>query len=317
MKLATVHQDGFGAEHFGDFGEDRGAALGYDPVGEDAQERVGRYAGKAVGTAAFKADTQLAHRYFHPAVLGCGGEDFAQLLKAVFDLVAHFLAGEHAHAGGLNGADEFAESVELVVFAAEADDEHAAGVGMMDHVGEDATGVFMVVAKLGAAVVVGECDDGVDGTFATGDFGLETADNLLADAVDAAHGGDDPYLVADAHLTVATAETHERAADRRRGDFHQRGVVTIVQKAFQIGFYAGMVDLRAGRRIACQMPYREPVFNYVFSLTRVLEKDLMTAGDVFQEGDTKDIFAFGKVLQGDGYIVVGVDLDEFHLRMAL
>ena len=33
--------------------------------------------------------------------------------------------------------------------------------------------------------------------------------------------------------------------------------------------------------------------------------------------DTKDIFAFGKVLQGDGYIVVGVDLDEFHLRMAL
>ena len=88
-----------------------------------------------------------------------------------------------------------------------------------------------------------ECHDGIYAPLPSGDFGPETVGNLLGDAIDAAHGRDDPDLVPDAHLSVGAAEAQEGAFFRGLGDLHQRRPVAVFQQAFQIGLDAGVVHL--------------------------------------------------------------------------
>ena len=159
--LATVHQDGLGPEHLGHFGKDGGAALGHDPVGEYTQQRVGRNAAETVGAAAFEAHAEFAHRNFRALVPGTDGVDFPEALHTVLDLVVHLLADKHLHAALIHGTDQLTEGVQLVVLAAQAHHQHAAGVGMMDHVGEDLAGILVVVTELGAAVIVREAHDSI------------------------------------------------------------------------------------------------------------------------------------------------------------
>ena len=160
--LAAVHQDRLGAEHLGDLGQDGRAALGDDPVGEHAQERVRRDAAEAVGAAALEADAEFRHGNILAHVLRAHGENLAELLQAVFDLVVHFLGDEHPHAAFVDRAHQFAEGVQLVILAAERDHQHAAGIGMVHHVGKDGAGILMVRPKLRATVVVRESDDSVE-----------------------------------------------------------------------------------------------------------------------------------------------------------
>ncbi len=210
LVLAAVHEDGLGTEHLGDLGQDGRTALGDDPVGEHAQERVRRDAAEAVGAAALEADAEFRHRHVLALVLRAYGEDLAELLQAVFDFVVHLLGDEHPHAAFIDRAHQLAEGVQLVVLAAERDHQHTAGVGMMHHVGEDGAGILVVRPKLGAAVIVRESDDRIDTPLLSGDFRLEALHDGLADPVHTTHVGNDPDLVADAHLPVGAAEAFKR-----------------------------------------------------------------------------------------------------------
>jgi hypothetical protein len=73
---------------------------------------------------------------------------------------------------------------------------------MQADVTQDLTGVLMVVRELGTTVVMVPCPDGVD----TLTFGLhhETMTQLLGNAVNAAHGRYNPYLVTYTDISVLT-----------------------------------------------------------------------------------------------------------------
>ena len=67
---ATVHENGLGTEHLGDLGEDGRAAMGDEPVGEAAKQRVGGDAAKTVGAATLEPDAELGDGDVLPHVLG-------------------------------------------------------------------------------------------------------------------------------------------------------------------------------------------------------------------------------------------------------
>ena len=89
---------------------------------------------------------------------------------------------------------------DVAVFAAQTQHQHASGVGMADQIAEDLAGMLLIVSGLGAAIGMGP---GVN----TGDAAPDRMDGYagqrLGYTVDAAHGGDDPDLIADAHASLA------------------------------------------------------------------------------------------------------------------
>ena len=150
------------------------------------------------------------------------------MLQTVFDLVPHFLGDEHPHAAFIDRADQLAESFQLVVLATEGDHQHAAGIGMMDHVAEYAARILVVVTQLGTSVIVRERDNRIDGRFPvgagndgtravptyviaglTGNLLLEPLHDRLANPVYTPDRGNDPDLVAHAHLPVGPPEPLE------------------------------------------------------------------------------------------------------------
>ena len=183
---------------------------------------------------------------------------------------------------------------------------------MVHHIGENRTRVFVVGAKLGAPVIVGERDNCVDAALASGYFGAEAPDQFLADAVDASYRGDDPYLVAYAGLAVGPGKTEKAVLPFCRRDFHERGGVLIVQEPFQVGLYARVVHHRAGLLVAGDVAYGEAVLYDIFALGKVAEDHLMAAGHVRKERHALHDIPCLQVLQGHGYIVVGIDFDVFH-----
>ncbi len=181
---------------------------------------------------------------------------------------------------------------------------------MAHHIGKHAAGVFVVTAELGAAVVVGEGDDGVD---AAGCCLLRFKPRyyLLADAVHAAHRGDNPYLVADSDLPVSAAETLEGRCtpfpfllvfgnnypnfslfvpvfagfwERGYRNFRHR-FVFIFQKAGEIRLDAGMIDPAARRSVFGNVPYGIAVLDYVVAFSEIDQSELMPLGHILQEGD--------------------------------
>ena len=277
---ATVHQQGLGAEHFGDFRQHGRAALGHNPIGKDAQQRVGGNAGKAVGATALQAHPQFAHGDIDADILPGMDKQFPGQLQTVFHLVLHLLADEHPHAGGLDGTHDLAEGIQLVVLASEADHQDAAGVRVMHHIGQDGPGVFVVVPQLRAAVVVREGYDGIHRTHLAGHFLPETAGDGLADPVHASHRGDDPDLVAHAHLAVLTDEAAEGAALPCRRNIRRNRIPGIVQQAFQVGFDTGMVYRRTGRDVPGHVTDGGTVFDDVLPFPQIFQQDFVSAGKV-------------------------------------
>ena len=312
LVLAAVHQNSLCTEHFRHFGKHRGTPLSDNPVGEYAEKRIRRDAAESVGAAAFQAHAQLAHRNILTDILRSYGENLPKLLQSVFDLVLNLLGDKHLYTVLIHRAHQLPESVQLVVFAAEAHHQDAAGVGMADHVGKNGAGILMVVAELGAAVVVRERHNGVDTPLLPGDFGLETIYNLLADTIDAAHGGNHPNLVSDANLPVGAAETLESALLRRLRNLHQSRAVAVFQQALEVGLDAAVVHHRARRGILGDMADGETVLNNIIPSLKPVQYNLVPPRDVGDQRHTLHHRTFREVLQGNGDVVGGVDLDVIH-----
>ena len=185
---------------------------------------------------------------------------------------------------------------------------------MMDHIGENRAGVLMVLSQLGTAVIVREGDDGVHAVIAgpAGDLFPETRHNLLADAVHAAHGGDYPYLVADAHLPVGPAEALEGTPLGSTGNLHQVRMVAVIQQSLQVGFDAVMIHHRTGRSIPGDMADGKTIFDDIFPFPETVQHDFMAAGDVDKQRYAFHHLSFGKVLERNGHIVGRIDLDVPH-----
>ena len=142
------HQQRFGAEHFGHFGQHGGAARRDQQVGKTADQRIRGNAGEAVGTAALQADFKFGNRNrFAFEALRLRGQFFEQF-QPLFVLAAVILRFQETHARQVAAFEPRPETFERVVFAAERDDQHAARIGVLHQRGEDFRGHLMVAPEL-------------------------------------------------------------------------------------------------------------------------------------------------------------------------
>ena len=81
--------------------------------------------------------------------------------------------------------------------------QNGSSIGVAHQRSQQLAGLCMVVAGLAAAEGMGEGVQALDGA---GDQILIVGNDLLGDVVDAAHGGDDPDLIADGGTAVLAAE---------------------------------------------------------------------------------------------------------------
>jgi hypothetical protein len=243
------------------------------------------------------------------------GIQFAQNRHAVFDFIALNLLGhDEFDALMVVVSAESLEDVWLVVLTAKSYHQYSPCIGMMNHVGKHGAGVLVVRTELRATVIVRESHDCINRALTAADFVAESANQLLANAVYAAHGGNNPYLVAYAYLPVGAAETAERALLTGFGYFYEGRGVTIVKQTFEVGLDAAMVDHCACLCGTGNMPDREAVLDDVLSFGKVAQDNLVSAGDVAEEFNALYGLSCLQVLQGYGHVVVGIYLYVLHTR---
>jgi hypothetical protein len=132
--------------------------------------------------------------------------------QTVFQLVLDHLGREAAQAFAVDVRGRLQQGLQLVVLAAQAQDQHAAGVGVGGQARDQAAGVAEVVAQLRAAERVGE---GVDAVDAAGEAGIGLLGDAAGGVGHAADGAQHPDLVAGADPAVLAAIAVEGRAGGR------------------------------------------------------------------------------------------------------
>ena len=318
LVAATLHEDGLGTEHFRNFGEDGGATLGLaEEVGESTNQWVARDARIAVGAATLQADAECRGRTGLTLEGLCVLDDLGEGLDTVLHFVAlNLLANHELNAVRIIAFAELLEDLRLVVLATQADDEDATCIGVKNHVAKHFLGVFVVLAELGATIVVREVEDAIDRTQVAGKGGTGLLDNLLDDAVDATDGWDDPHLVADTDLTVSTFEALEGILFAAWLLLLQTLELdaAVVERALQVGLDVLVVEETAALDGVTGMANRETVLDDVLALGKVLEGTFMSCRYVGDESHLVALDverrALGQRNQGNEDIVGRIDLDK-------
>lgn len=287
---ATLHQDGFGAEHLRHFGEDgRASLLLAEEVGESTKEWVGCDAREAIRTTALEADAQFAGRYGLTLVLLGFLDELGEEIDAIGNLIAlNFLADHELHTVLVVVAAELLEDARLVVFATKTYNENGTCIGMMYHVAQNLLGVLVVFAQLRAAEVMGEVEDAVDAfNLVTTKGSTSLFDNLFDDTVDATYGRDDPDLVADAYLAIGTNIALEGELLTRWFIFLQSldVDVAVVKRSGKVGLDILVIEIGTLLDGVTSMANGEAVLDDVLTFGKVLECALVTCGYVGNKGN--------------------------------
>ena len=327
--LAAVHEKGFRAEHFRNLGEDGGAALADEQIGKAAHRGIRRDAGQAVGAAAFHADHKLAAGDGLPLRFPGVFRQEMEETDAFLDLILTVLGVQEADAFGVIFADIVLQDFDIAVFTAKAENQDAARVGMMDQIGQDFSGIFLILAHLGAAVGVGEGYDGVDAS--RGQVPGAAGDGC-GHIIHTAHGWNDPELVAHARLSVRTAVALEKGF-LCGSDSRVRGVISIGKNAVQRCFQVMGVHMGALRDVFCGDADGFSVFDHGSSPGDIPESEFMSGGDVFVQKKAavlcagcgpviirrRDPCIAGQRLEryGDSILRVDSDTGLFHLVTSL
>ena len=198
-------------------------------------------------------------------------------------------------------AQELAEYVGLVVFASQADYEYGSRIGVKHHVAQDFLGILVVVAQLGATIVMRVGHDGIHA--ATAGLFAQVFSQLVGNAVYAAHSGDDPYLVADTYITVFAAIAFEGQFPVCNVQAGVYRIVGVVQQAGQVGLdivFVHPVTLLPG--FAC-MSDGVSVFDDVFAFSQIFQCKFMSGGYVFVQCDVLSVHrdGFAGLQRQDGY----------------
>ena len=197
------------------------------------------------------------------------------------------------------------------VLAAEREHQNSSGIGVAHQSSQQLAGLRMVMAGLAAAEGMGEGVQAFDGA---GDQILVVGNDLLGDVVDAAHGGDDPNLVADGGAAVLAAEAHEGLRlDLGQGSQIGRRVVAVLHLAGQVGVYVVGVHPGARLGICGGVADGEAVLDDVLTVLDGLDGHLVTLRDILQSGHGKAVHfhqrALGNGVQGNDHVVDGADMN--------
>ena len=133
--FAAVHEDSLCSKHFWHFCEHCCAALTYDEIGENAEERVGCDTRETIGSTALETNAKFRERNVLTCVISGDGIKFASYFCTFDYLIANNLLCHHeANAIVVIVAKHLLKLVWLIVFASKAHYEHSTSVRMKDEV---------------------------------------------------------------------------------------------------------------------------------------------------------------------------------------
>ncbi len=302
------HEQPLGAEDLRNLGEDRRAAGVADLVGDPPHQGVGREPREAVRAAALQPHHQVGDRAGDADVPFGDGHQFRHGGQTLLDLVAGLLGGEGPQAFAVQVRGLLQQGGELVALAAQAQDQRAAGIGMGGQGRDHGAGGGEVAAELGAAEGVGE---GVDPVHPALEAFVGGRRDLLGGAGDAAHGAEDPDLVAGAHPAVPAAIALEGGRLRRVPGLGGDGGVGVVLAAGEQGrqvVAVHMVARRDGRRGLADRP---AVFADLLAHGDVAQGDLVPGFDI-GSGDDPVAHGVARRQRPDrhGHIIARIDLQD-------
>ena len=202
--LAAGKQNVFRAEHLRYLCQNGAAAQCHQPVGKSSDRRIGRDAGESVGAAALHADHKFRGRDLFPTELSGIGSQLLQQFSTGFQLVLCLLADQELDPSVIPLSQLSLELLLRQILTAQAQHQHASRIGVAYQRCQQLSGLGMVLSHLAAAEWVGKRVQSVD---ASGDQMLVLLHQRGCDAVDTAHGGDDPEFVAHGGTPVFAAVT--------------------------------------------------------------------------------------------------------------
>ncbi|CCJ77925.1 hypothetical protein BN135_2989 [Cronobacter muytjensii 530] len=315
---AVAHQNTLRAEHLRYFGQHRGAAVGNHVVGETPQHRVGSDTGQAVRAAALQPKLQLAEFTRLASVMTHRLIQRVEMLKARLHFIVLVLANHKMHARRVESAQRVAKRVHLIVLTAQTNHQHRPGIRVTHHVLQHGAGIDVVVAKLRTAIGMAEEKYAVD-VFGVVCFFKETVLDLPRDAVDAAHGRQDPEFVANAHFAACAAVDLHLAVAHLLAGVGRFGLIAILVQIAEIGAGIMGVNMFAWRDIRQRMAYRQAIFNDVLSLRDGQQRKLMPARHRLEQHDgdpvNDDDRAFGQIRQRYRNVILRMDPDVLHINL--
>ena len=208
-------------------------------------------------------------------------------------------------------AQLFHELIVLQVLAAQMQHQNGGSIGVAHQRSQQLAGLCMVVAGLAAAEGMGEGVQALDGA---GDQILIVGNDLLGDVVDAAHGGDDPDLIADGGTAVLAAEAHKGLRlDLGQGSQIRGGVVAVLYLTGQVGVHVVGVHPAAGSGICGGVANGKAVLDHVLTVLDGLHGHLVALRNVLQSSHRKTVHfhqrALGNGVQGNDHVVDGADMN--------
>ena len=278
---AAGHEDGLRAEHLRDLGQDGASAHRGQQVGEHADGGVRGDAGQAVRAAALEAHDQLVRRTGHAFIPAHPRRQFADQTDPFSQFIFHVLADQEADAALVVFAHVRSDLLNAAVFAAEAQQQHAARIRVNREIGKRLSRVLLVQSHLGAAVGMRESIHAVD---APADVILRHGGQGLRHVVHAADRRDDPQLIADAGAVVRTRIAHE-GARREMSLRHFDRVPGVFQFAGKQRLQVVRMHMRARGNVRQRFADRIAVLDDRLACADVPEGGLVPHGQVVQQGD--------------------------------
>ena len=315
--FTTVHQDGFGTEHLGHFSEYGCAALCNQEVAEHTQQRVGCDARETIGTTALETYTQFAQGYVGAYVLTGYVVNLTEYLHTFFHFVAFNLLGyDVLHTFGVNFTYKFLEHIRLVIFTSEAYYQHGTSIGVQYHVAQDFLRIFVIVAQLGATIVVRVGDDGIHALASS--LLAQTFGQLVGNAVDTTYSGDNPHFVTYSHVTILATVALECKPFVGDVEVNGYGVVGVFEQTSQIGLDLVFVNPLSLLYIFGSVSDGVAILDDVFTFVQVGQHHFVSGRCILQHGDVLsvdgDSFSGIQCLDSHGNIVgrVNFQILSFH-----
>ncbi len=159
--------------------------MGNNVVGELAQQRVGGDTGETVGAATFQPEFQFAEFARSAGVVLHPGQQLFQVFNAGADFIVMLLADHKANPLGIKVAEGLFERRDLVVLATQTYHQNPAGVGVANHVLQNGTGILVILAQLGTAVLMTEQMNAINRRQIA--FALDLLQHLLGHGIHATH----------------------------------------------------------------------------------------------------------------------------------
>ena len=250
LAVTAAENDLLSAEDLRNLAHQHRAAIAIQLICYHSHQGIGSNTAVAVTAAAFNRNPQFGNRNIGADILCHHCFNLVDNSTSLCDLIGAVLQIQKTHALGIHFTEERNKIGKLIIFTAQSQNQHAAGVWMTNQSPKDLPGGFMVATQLRAAVGVRPC-------LCTGSFR-----QLLGYSIGAAYRRDDPQLVTDTHISVFPKITFKGRLFKSFVGHIKRGIHPISQPG-EIGFQIAGVDLLSHSNIPLGMTDGKTVFYHI------------------------------------------------------